>query len=291
MEQSDKKFNTSTLIEVVKAIVIVSFTIVVAYKLIVTPITLSMDFYALLSLLLALFSVGLSALFYFKATDTSNAFYDNTYKFTKDIAELLVRIESGFGERLRHLDEGYTRIQDRFYPQLSKEEIAETQKQVKEEEENLNSKLKERDKLIEELVQKSQLEGKEKQKFLDQLKKREAELQQLQFELTLSKAQATELEEINHDEIRPRVIPRSLRGYTMRHVIERMPKQIWKKGSASNIHMAWREIVPSLPRGFISDLRSYGLVDSGRELTSMGVSFMKALASEGTFQKDESLET
>src|SRR5688500_16234653 len=122
MEQSDNKFNKPTLTEVVKAIVIVIFTGVLAYKIIVTPISLAMDFYALLSLLLALFSVGLSALFYFKATDTSNAFYDNTYKFSKDIAELLVRIESGFGERLRHLDEGYTRMQDRFYPQASKEE-------------------------------------------------------------------------------------------------------------------------------------------------------------------------
>jgi len=71
------------------------------------PLTMTMDTSTLLSLLLALFSVALSALFYFKATDTSNAFYDNTYKFTKEIAELLVKIESGFGEKLRHLDEGY----------------------------------------------------------------------------------------------------------------------------------------------------------------------------------------
>jgi len=43
-----------------------------------------------------MFSVALSALFYFKQP-TNNAFYDNTYKFSKDIAELLVRIESDSG--------------------------------------------------------------------------------------------------------------------------------------------------------------------------------------------------
>src|SRR5688500_20145424 len=98
MDELDNKINPSRISETGKAIVILLLSGVVAYKMIITPISLAMDFYALLSLLLALFSVALSALFYFKATDTSNAFYDNTYKYTKDKAELLVRIKSGYGE-------------------------------------------------------------------------------------------------------------------------------------------------------------------------------------------------
>ena len=39
-----------------------------------------------------------------KATDTSNNFYDNSYKFTKEISEILGRIEAGFGEKLKHID-------------------------------------------------------------------------------------------------------------------------------------------------------------------------------------------
>jgi hypothetical protein len=98
MEQVKMQFQ---LWEWVKAISTLTLVGVVAYKIyIIPPTSLSIDFPTLLSLLLALFSVALSALFYFKATDTSNAFYDNTYKFTKDIAELLVKMESGFGERL-----------------------------------------------------------------------------------------------------------------------------------------------------------------------------------------------
>ncbi|TOH64776.1 hypothetical protein CGI76_24340, partial [Vibrio parahaemolyticus] len=76
------------------------FTVVaLSVKLYSTDIELKMDVPTFLSIVLALFSVGLSAIFYFKATDTSNKFYDNSYKYTKDVAQLLVKIESGFGER------------------------------------------------------------------------------------------------------------------------------------------------------------------------------------------------
>jgi hypothetical protein len=65
-------------------------------------------------LLLAVFSVALSVAFYFKANETSNQFYHNTYEFTKDISELLGRIESGFGERLRHIEEGTSTMNDKI---------------------------------------------------------------------------------------------------------------------------------------------------------------------------------
>src|SRR6185436_4120877 len=69
---------------------------------------LKVDMGGLLSLVLSVFAMALSVAFYFRATDTSNTFYDNTYKFTREMSEVLGRIEAGFGERLRHLDEGYS---------------------------------------------------------------------------------------------------------------------------------------------------------------------------------------
>ncbi len=36
----------------------------------------------LLAMLLAMFAIALSVLFYFKATETANVFYNNTYRFT-----------------------------------------------------------------------------------------------------------------------------------------------------------------------------------------------------------------
>ena len=67
----------------------------------------------LLALFLALFAIALSVLFYLKATDTSNTFYDNTYRFTRDVSEILGRVEAGFGEKLAHLDEGYSGLKNR----------------------------------------------------------------------------------------------------------------------------------------------------------------------------------
>ena len=97
-----------------KCFVVILASTVIAYKIAITPFNLVFDFPALLALLLALFSVFLAALFYFKTTETSSAFYDNTYKFTRDIAELLVKIESGFGEKLRHLDESYYHMREKI---------------------------------------------------------------------------------------------------------------------------------------------------------------------------------
>ena len=72
MNQSNSD-GPNLLSEITKSIVIVIITGVISYKVIITPFNMTMDAPTLLSLLLALFSVALSALFYFKATDTSNA--------------------------------------------------------------------------------------------------------------------------------------------------------------------------------------------------------------------------
>ena len=61
----------------------------------------------MLNLLLALFAVGLSATFYFKATETSERFYANTYDFSKDISEKIGRIEERFGGQLEPMRADY----------------------------------------------------------------------------------------------------------------------------------------------------------------------------------------
>ena len=54
----------------------------------------------LVSILLAFFSIALSAAFYFAATSQSNQFYDNVNNFTKDTSTLLGRLD----EQLKGLD-------------------------------------------------------------------------------------------------------------------------------------------------------------------------------------------
>jgi len=100
-----------------KVYVIFVFSSLIAWKLATSFINLDLsdfNFTDLLSVLMALFAIVLSVAFYFKAEETSNKFYHNSYEFTKEISEILGRIEAGFGEKLRHLDEGYTGLRDKF---------------------------------------------------------------------------------------------------------------------------------------------------------------------------------
>ena len=115
MTELDNKNITKTetsIWDYAKSLSLVVVVVAISIKLCSSDMELKMDVPTFLSIALALFSVGLSAIFYFKATDTSNKFYDNSYRYTKDVAQLLVKIESGFGERLKKLDEGYLSMKE-----------------------------------------------------------------------------------------------------------------------------------------------------------------------------------
>jgi len=91
--------------------------VVLAFKLAFAEFKFDMssfNFSDFLSLILAISAVGLSAAFYFKADESAKQFYDNSYNFTKDIATILGRIETGFGEKLSTLNKGYDDINRRL---------------------------------------------------------------------------------------------------------------------------------------------------------------------------------
>ncbi|PFD12347.1 MULTISPECIES: hypothetical protein [Bacillus cereus group] len=90
-----------------------------------------------LSIILALFSIGLSAAFYFKSTEQSNKFYDDTVKFTKDIGITLGKIESGFGQTLKHLEQGNTQLHDKIEGLTNN--ISQKQSRILENEEVVNT--------------------------------------------------------------------------------------------------------------------------------------------------------
>lgn len=81
-----------------------------AYRLAVSQISIDLSgfgFTDLLSLMLAISAIILSAAFYFKADESSKSFYNNSYEFTKNISELLGRIEERFGAQLLSINKGY----------------------------------------------------------------------------------------------------------------------------------------------------------------------------------------
>jgi hypothetical protein len=146
-----------------------------------------LDFGAVLSIILAFFAIGLSVAFYFKATDTSNLFYDNTYKFTKDISEILGRIEAGFGERLRHLDEGYSGLRDTF-SKLPVDSAA-ASKAIEREEKSIEKLETEKRHLLDQIADRAKLQDAERKQLFDSLGAKDNELRQARAEIALLRRQ------------------------------------------------------------------------------------------------------
>jgi hypothetical protein len=165
-----------------KVVVVLCVLCIVGWKVIITPFSFeSIGVSDILTLVVSLFAVGLSVAFYLKATETSNTFYDNTYKFTKDVSEMLGRIEAGFGERLRHLDEGYSGLIGRFDQipfnfKKAEEKIVLEERKLKESEE-------EKKKIIEALTVRAKMQEEERKNILDELELKERNIKSLTRDL------------------------------------------------------------------------------------------------------------
>ena len=279
MENNTEKRGKITFIPVsVKSFIFILLSSVLAYKIIITPFNLQFDFSSLLSLLLALFSVGLAALFYFKATETSNAFYNNTYKFSQDIAELLARIESGFGERLRHLDETYKGMADSFEKLPSRINIKDATQELKKEEEELQKIIDDREQLINELASKAQLRDEEKSKFIENLRSKEVALQEAQQEINFLKRRLRQAklprDRVAHnDNLDPRMTK-----FIHEAVLDELGPEFVVSNSHSSVKNRFDRIVSEFPKQFIDDLARYDFVDAENKINRKGVKLLKQLA-------------
>ena len=174
-------------------LVVVLILGIFAWKLLNSEIALNLEkfgFTDLLSVLLAFFAMGMAVAFYFKATETSNRFYDNIYNFTKDTSEMLGRIESGFGERLKRLDEGYIRMGERIQNMPSGKRDADAKKKIKDEEEVIDKAEEERKVLINQLIERAKFQTKEEERFISKLKEEEQKLTDAHKELARLKRRA-----------------------------------------------------------------------------------------------------
>lgn len=277
MDQDKPKAGLWEWVKAISTLVLVG---VFTYKVYSMPTTLNIDFPTLLSLLLALFSVGLSALFYFKATETSNAFYDNTYKFTRDIAQLLVKIENGFGERLRNLDEGYSSMRTYLQgtPGKQGDSVEKTKQKLETEQQEIEKVIAERNEIVQHLVERSHLEQEEKEKVLSQLKSKEQELTEAQREVSkLNKRLFMERMTKKRERASPEIEER-LTGFTHSQVVRKIGYERILEGSPASIRRNFDELANDLPREYLKDLESLGYFDSG--LTPAGVRFLREIATK-----------
>ncbi|MBT0502876.1 hypothetical protein ISO56_16875 [Morganella morganii subsp. morganii] len=196
-QKNDSKYEIkkATLWNWVQAICTIFFVLFFLLKF--YDSTFQVDFSTLLSIILAVFSIWLSATFYFKATETSNRFYENTYSHSKDIATLLVKIESGFGEKLNNLNNNYLGIKDIIQtPADHRKEIKEEMSNEIKEIEEINSV---KDAIINDLLSKANIAEQESEKIRLKLKENEINLESAQNNILNLKNELSELNESDRD--------------------------------------------------------------------------------------------
>jgi hypothetical protein len=264
-----------------KIFVIVALVLLFIIKLSLSPLTFDFtkfDFSDLLSLLMAIFAIALSVAFYFKSTDTSNLFYDNTYKFTKEISEILGRIEAGFGERLKHLDEGYAGLREKFSaaPTQPTETIKETQDKLESEKKKLEQEINARNKIIDDLMRKANLGEKDKEHIVEKLNERENEISMLNRELR-NLTRKLDREEVKLDDIYF-MVPDKLKSYLREYFHKFIDNDFLLEAPDEIIRMELRFSPHELPPGPRRDLKEYDLVDSDFLLTQKGISLLKSIA-------------
>lgn len=254
------------------------------------------EFSDLLALIMGIFAISMSIAFYFKATDTSNKFYDNVYKFTQDTSVILGRIEAGFGERLRHLDEGYSGLQTRF-DNFSPVNAEETEKKVeknKEREADAQAKLQEtideKQKMFDELAKKAKLQAQEKKELFSHLNMLEARSDDAEMRLRKLQKERDNMEEqmdsMGKDSIGD--MGGELEQYLM-HIFNNSAFRhlmLETRGAPFKVvRNNFREQLQQYPVRVIRKLRNSGVLSEDGDLTIAGYVALKALSRR--FRKGE----
>lgn len=172
---------------------ITGLIIVLVYRLATAQVSIELkdfNFTDLLSMFLAVSAIALSAAFYFKADESARSFYNNTYQFTKDVSESLGRIDAGFGERLKSIDQSYVGISDkldRFTDPAYMASKAKAAKEVEDKEAEIQEQEARRDDVLQELMRRADMADAEKKQTLEMLTEMSEELARSKAELEKSR--------------------------------------------------------------------------------------------------------
>lgn len=252
----------------VRDVVILAFFGVLSIKIFGMDLSLDIKeftFTDLLSMLVAFFAIALSIAFYFKATDTSNRFYDNSYAFTREVSEILGRIEAGFGERLRHLDEGYSGIRDKF--DRLPFDNTQTNEELEKEKAEIEKKEKEQQDLLEDLAKRAKLAETEKQELFTHMKKVSEELEEARRE-TRRLQRNIRLHSVDND---GRYEPLD---FLIRHLSQYKDPEVSSKSAQNSYRRLFHRHANEMPRQLFDDLERLGYVNE-EGLTRDAVELMR----------------
>ncbi|GMM85129.1 hypothetical protein [Pseudoalteromonas sp. MTN2-4] len=255
--------------QIIKTFASICAISVLTYKIAVTPVDFKLDFPTLLSLLLAFFSVGLSALFYFKATETSNSFYDNTHKFTREISILLSKIESGFGERLKHLDENYSSVRD--YIHNGSSDFEATNKKILEEMELVKRISREKDQILKEFLDQTPMKEEEKESVISSLTEKDEKIRSLELDIKNLKANALKSSMQNSRLF----FNRGFKKYVYENIIVNLEYESVINESIDDVNEQFAGFEQNLASMFIEDLKSAGIITDEKTVTRLGIQFFR----------------
>ncbi len=140
----------------------VMFCAVLCYYIIVTGLSVE----SILSTLLAFFSIFISIFFYFKADEASTKFYKSSYDFMKEVSVTLGKIEERFGEKLNHLSDKLSHLDN-----VANENSVEIEDQKDD-----------KNKLLEELIAKTNLSEEERNKYRQEINDKDQMIERLKNE-------------------------------------------------------------------------------------------------------------
>lgn len=267
-EKNENKDKSLLTLKNIRDVLLICLIIVITWKLINSNINVSIkefSFTDLLSVFVSFFAIALSVAFYFKATETSNRFYDNSYSFTKEISEILGRIEAGFGEKLKHIDEGYAGIRDRFdqFPF----DANKAKEDIEAEKEEIEKKEKEQNDLLEDLAKKAKLAVAEKEQLFRTMEKTHQEL-----DLAKSDLRRMQRNMIKHEN--DNAVP-SLKRRAMDYLIDKIHNEIPQDPKRPVTMKLIRDIFDNIRKELhheaIDDLQTIGVLDNNEEFTRKGI--------------------
>lgn len=279
----NKKIKNVTLWSCVQAICTVLFVFFILLKFYSSSFTV--DFSTLLSIVLAVFSIWLSATFYFKATETSNRFYENTYSHSKDIATLLVKIESGFGEKLDNLRDNYSSIDSRMNGYIKnpiEKERESIESEMSEATEEIEKIKLSKDEIINGLILKANLAEKDKEEIKLKLQEKENNLKNANDKINSLESDLTRLDKNFKNSKYNQFDERSMR--VERYLLSRIKREILKINNVKSLdELSYSQIQDSLLRviktedlhsAFLMEAVQNKYLDLDNGLTSKGFSVL-----------------
>lgn len=254
-------------------IAVLCITLTICFLLVAGKVDI--DSSTLLSLILAFFSIYLSAQFYFKATEQSNQFYDRSYNHTRDMAKTLSAMEGKFGEGLRNIETHSLKLNERL-EKIPLEAIREKNNQIDDTE-------KEKEQIIQELLDKSNVDENERKVYRQRLGEIESQNYELklQLEKLISKndnnvANRYRSKDINNLMRDPQFNP----GVLHEFINDIGPANI-RVFDDARIQEVFKVYVDShYPEGIKTALRLLNYIDNENNVTEQGIQNLKSLAED-----------